>query len=141
MIRRPPRSTRTDTLFLYTTLFRSYPRRQARADQAPALRPCPSVQARRQGAQGAQNPARPRDPRHRAQEQGQERVGGGLRQAVASRRPRRQTGPAPAWPQGLFAPCPRVERTSVGSGKCVSDRVELGARRLIQKKKIKENTQ
>src|SRR3546814_20911872 len=30
MIRRPPRSTRTDTLFPYTTLFRSYasPRRQ-----------------------------------------------------------------------------------------------------------------
>src|SRR3546814_19781759 len=25
MIRRPPRSTRTDTLFPYTTLFRSYP--------------------------------------------------------------------------------------------------------------------
>src|SRR3546814_2566960 len=29
MIRRPPRSTRTDTLFPYTTLFRSVPRRQA----------------------------------------------------------------------------------------------------------------
>src|SRR3546814_12193666 len=27
MIRRPPRSTRTDTLFPYTTLFRSYPDR------------------------------------------------------------------------------------------------------------------
>src|SRR3546814_8746008 len=27
MIRRPPRSTRTDTLFPYTTLFRSYRRR------------------------------------------------------------------------------------------------------------------
>src|SRR3546814_11639692 len=27
MIRRPPRSTRTDTLFPYTTLFRSVPRR------------------------------------------------------------------------------------------------------------------
>src|SRR3546814_14673268 len=26
MLRRPPRSTRTDTLFPYTTLFRSYPR-------------------------------------------------------------------------------------------------------------------
>src|SRR3546814_8859983 len=26
MIRRPPRSTRTDTLFPYTTLFRSWPR-------------------------------------------------------------------------------------------------------------------
>src|SRR3546814_2506101 len=28
MIRRPPRSTRTDTLFPYTTLFRSVPRRE-----------------------------------------------------------------------------------------------------------------
>src|SRR3546814_13860204 len=39
MIRRPPRSTRTDTLFPYTTLFRSYPlalaqRFLARADDA-----------------------------------------------------------------------------------------------------------
>src|SRR3546814_6844313 len=31
MIRRPPRSTRTDTLFPYTTLFRSRPRRAGRA--------------------------------------------------------------------------------------------------------------
>src|SRR3546814_4926255 len=30
MIRRPPRSTRTDTLFPYTTLFRSRPRRHQR---------------------------------------------------------------------------------------------------------------
>src|SRR3546814_17915536 len=35
MLRRPPRSTRTDTLFPYTTLFRSHLRR--RAD--PLLRP------------------------------------------------------------------------------------------------------
>src|SRR3546814_1094702 len=34
MIRRPPRSTRTDTLFPYTTLFRSDPR--------PRVRPSPS---------------------------------------------------------------------------------------------------
>src|SRR3546814_19881030 len=33
MIRRPPRSTRTDTLFPYTTLFRSYP--QASYPNAP----------------------------------------------------------------------------------------------------------
>src|SRR3546814_2714354 len=33
MIRRPPRSTRTDTLFPYTTLFRSARTRQARADK------------------------------------------------------------------------------------------------------------
>src|SRR3546814_3227211 len=30
MIRRPPRSTRTDTLFPYTTLFRSQPARDGR---------------------------------------------------------------------------------------------------------------
>src|SRR3546814_4929800 len=34
MIRRPPRSTRTDTLFPYTTLFRSPVRQQGRARQA-----------------------------------------------------------------------------------------------------------
>src|SRR3546814_6474670 len=36
MIRRPPRSTRTDTLFPYTTLFRSYPvdREEIEADLA-----------------------------------------------------------------------------------------------------------
>src|SRR3546814_6491149 len=35
MIRRPPRSTRTDTLFPYTPLFRSWPHHRG----APALRP------------------------------------------------------------------------------------------------------
>src|SRR3546814_5489128 len=43
MIRRPPRSTRTDTLFPYTTLFRSA-RRRARAVPARQCR----AQARRQ---------------------------------------------------------------------------------------------
>src|SRR3546814_10555171 len=41
MIRRPPRSTRTDTLFPYTTLFRSYsmmrPRTRAITDAFPIL--------------------------------------------------------------------------------------------------------
>src|SRR3546814_20878351 len=36
MIRRPPRSTRTDTLFPYTTLFRSQPRSEVRGHQAKA---------------------------------------------------------------------------------------------------------
>src|SRR3546814_12041882 len=35
MIRRPPRSTRTDTLFPYTTLFRSSHRRLVPLDAAP----------------------------------------------------------------------------------------------------------
>src|SRR3546814_8663645 len=43
MIRRPPRSTRTDTLFPYTTLFRSHrraaaPSRQQRRTAPPATR-------------------------------------------------------------------------------------------------------
>src|SRR3546814_18791764 len=37
MIRRPPRSTRTDTLFPYTTLFRSYRRAADRAGVEPHL--------------------------------------------------------------------------------------------------------
>src|SRR3546814_20190820 len=37
MIRRPPRSTRTDTLFPYTTLFRSEPQ-QGRAFSSPLFR-------------------------------------------------------------------------------------------------------
>src|SRR3546814_2925007 len=50
MIRRPPRSTRTDTLFPYTTLFRSdAPTRsagpsndpQSAADARPTIRPAP----------------------------------------------------------------------------------------------------
>src|SRR3546814_9770702 len=37
LIRRPPRSTRTDTLFPYTTLFRSTPlRRRCRSGRPPA---------------------------------------------------------------------------------------------------------
>src|SRR3546814_7641343 len=39
MIRRPPRSTRADTLFPYTTLFRSHARPQARPTAAPQPRP------------------------------------------------------------------------------------------------------
>src|SRR3546814_16735324 len=37
MIRRPPRSTRTDTLFPYTTLVRSYPGQVARLFEAATL--------------------------------------------------------------------------------------------------------
>src|SRR3546814_12625563 len=50
MIRRPPRSTRTDTLFPYPTLFRS-------ADADDAARPEQRPEIRRQAAeQGAKGP-------------------------------------------------------------------------------------
>src|SRR3546814_7041299 len=43
MIRRPPRSTRTDTLFPYTTLFRSHPGCAPEVHQGPAGRQGRSV--------------------------------------------------------------------------------------------------
>src|SRR3546814_4872541 len=43
MIRRPPRSTRTDTLFPYTTLFRSCPRVGDRRDRRLRARPVPDA--------------------------------------------------------------------------------------------------
>src|SRR3546814_6750452 len=58
MIRRPPRSTRTDTLFPYTTLFRSRPELSLRVPrarpQAPGNRQVPGTAGRlRPGARTA----------------------------------------------------------------------------------------
>src|SRR3546814_20709673 len=64
MIRRPPRSTRTDTLFPYTTLFRSQGlsdyRRRRRADDPGCRKPGhqPRHPGGQQAAQGRQDPAR-----------------------------------------------------------------------------------
>src|SRR3546814_2648383 len=44
MIRRPPRSTRTDTLFPYTTLFRS--RKRRRQHHRPRSRPAAAMRGR-----------------------------------------------------------------------------------------------
>src|SRR3546814_4196081 len=52
MIRRPPRSTRTDTLFPYTTLFRSIIWRWAAAGTA---RPCPPPPIRPQPSSPLRN--------------------------------------------------------------------------------------
>src|SRR3546814_10945117 len=55
IILRPPRFTRTDTLFPYTTLFRSQRRtRDACAGPAPRRRCRLAVALRRRGARGAQ---------------------------------------------------------------------------------------
>src|SRR3546814_14008581 len=53
MIRRPPRSTRTDTLFPYTTLFRSHgqlSRGRRLQDLQPRARRLSPAEARRRGA-------------------------------------------------------------------------------------------
>src|SRR3546814_12351202 len=61
MIRRPPRSTRTDTLFPYTTLFRSAPfeRRVSRQAAALQLGCAARLAARRHGADRRLARARP----------------------------------------------------------------------------------
>src|SRR3546814_9855918 len=76
MIRRPPRSTRTDTRFHYTTLFRSYDLHGAH--HRTAFRP-QSYRAHRRD--GAARSLRRRDPRHgRGDRRRNRRLrGGGLR--------------------------------------------------------------
>src|SRR3546814_7420553 len=70
MIRRPPRSTRTDTLFPYTTLFRSPCPASGRAPRnTPAgARPPLSARCAGLGRRAADNGCRPRDAAPRSEE-------------------------------------------------------------------------
>src|SRR3546814_9349531 len=83
MIRRPPRSTRTDTLFPYTTLFRST--RRVEGEAAAGL-PAAARQSRRSDAVAADEARQGRQespvPRPRPCAQGQAE-----RQAARDRRP------------------------------------------------------
>src|SRR3546814_16987626 len=122
MIRRPPRSTRTDTLFPYTTLFRSQ-RADGGCRQAPAADPRPL----RRGARGADH-ERP----HVA-------VGArlrGRRPAGRAAAPHLALADEGAGPGGGGPACrgARRDRKSVVEGKSVSVRVDLGGRRIIKKK-------
>src|SRR3546814_15901741 len=67
MIRRPPRSTRTDTPFPHTTLFRSHPRRRDGAAGAGGGRAgrCDRVRTAVGGGRVAAAGARPVDPARR----------------------------------------------------------------------------
>src|SRR3546814_19281550 len=61
MIRRPPISTRTDTLFPYTTLFRSLLRIESGGDQPYQGRGAAAVDQRRARQRGVPGPHRNRD--------------------------------------------------------------------------------
>src|SRR3546814_9032460 len=82
-IRRPPRSTRTDTLFPYTTLFRSRPHQGGRGRQLrlpavhPAELPHPRGRSRRglQPGAGHRHPCRRQGPRGTARGPAHQRDG------------------------------------------------------------------
>src|SRR3546814_15653561 len=114
MIRRPPRSTRTDTLFPYTTLFRSAFARRQRQPVAAALR------------SGARETS-PRQPPPLRLWQRALFLG-------FCRRDPDLCGRRGHLGLSRVDTHPRPDRTSVVWGKSVSVRVEMGGRRNIKKK-------
>src|SRR3546814_17194450 len=117
MIRRPPRSTRTDTLFPYTTLFRSDNQLQLHQSES-------TIAAARQQALAAQQQI---DALRNALAA---LLGKGPDRGLDINRPRLLDAPSP----GVPAVLPSEDRTSAVEGKSVSVRVDLGARRSIKKK-------
>src|SRR3546814_15108445 len=123
MIRRPPRSTRTDTLFPYTTLFR------ARGLAAGVLEETVGAMHTEPADLVAWlGPAAGPD----AYEIGEE-----VFEAFVSRDPRAQAAFAATrpghWPVALYA---LADRKSDVEGKRWSVRVALGGRPILNKKKI-----
>src|SRR3546814_11657767 len=120
MIRRPPRSTRTDTLFPYTTLFRSAAKPLDIGDERRRVGHCVIVEADDSAAWADLKPA---DPRRAAIELGRDQrqqVFGGIGQGA-------ETVDHPGGEA--------LDRKSGVEGKSVSVSVDLGGRRLIKKKK------
>src|SRR3546814_13781569 len=115
MIRRPPRSTRTDTLFPYTTLFRSHERGHGN------LRPHHRAGLRQEN-------------RRRLAGADSQRPDGDPRLSWRTRR-RREGGRVMLSVSGLHTYYGAVQdRKSGEEGKSVSVRVDLGGRRIIKKK-------
>src|SRR3546814_13935664 len=118
MIRRPPRSTRTDTLFPYTTLFRSF------LDCGVGL-----ARLQIEGGQLAGDAALMRQAGRSDQEVTQELRAAHSGQEIPVRPPLVAGEPAQVAGDLL-----RSDRKSVVSGQGVSVRVVLGGRRVLKKK-------
>src|SRR3546814_14973994 len=126
MIRRPPRSTRTDTLFPYTTLFRSRGQQLGGRDHQPD-RAFHHGDHRRHGGFDRDSDV-PADLQDRPDRDGLTPDGGprpdtGARLTASSR-----AGPAGRQLTLRGDPAPAY-RKSVASGKRVSDSVTLGGSR------------
>src|SRR3546814_15207443 len=115
MIRRPPRSTRTDTLFPYTTLFRSLSRHRLLL-LAACRGPQPEGPADRRHHPGART-----EDALRADAAGEERPSAQHPETFRSRAGER-----------IHA----GDRKRGVEGKSVSGRVDLGGRRINKKRKI-----
>src|SRR3546814_20324829 len=121
MIRRPPRATRTATLFPYTTLFRSTRSTRQRESRcrwpssSPVLFGCVIGELRL---------VEPESDQHL-----EACIAHGVADArLGHRVDRRVLVPGPAFPRDLLL---NVDRKSVVSGKSVSVSVDLVGRRLI----------
>src|SRR3546814_16236614 len=136
MIRRPPRSTRTDTLFPYTTLFRSEP-------DAAYRRPARSYRRALPDRRGSPRPAAgyPAPTPAGASQAADRRASGRDRRRPAP--PVAQVGDgegARLWQQAMGSTNPPARtRQSDGAGKSVTVRVGIGG--LGELKKNKESQQ
>src|SRR3546814_16696705 len=141
MIRRPPRSTRTDTLFPYTTLFRSVRPDSGSLAQARPKGPCPSLSPASEAGSPTSNAG------HRPQMQADTHLVRHLiRSDVVRQRLRPRTGRILVY--GSRRRChqrPRTEtqgyhshnqphRKTVGEGQGGSVRVDTGGSSIITKK-------
>src|SRR3546814_18236059 len=127
MIRRPPRSTRTDTLFPYTTLFRSL--------DAGGRRHGDRHGRRRRPHAGRGQPPRSASGRLRLLTEAGRQVVPGPPRGGPGRLPR----PGDGRRQGPVLNG-RRDRKSVVSGKRVSVRVDLGGGRHLKQKKKNNHT-
>src|SRR3546814_18967274 len=118
MIRLPPRSTRTDTLFPYTTLFRSSYRR---SDDSECFQPSTQEHRGRPNQGGCSD------------EENDFPDGAAHRRGFESQRSATWTECCASDSRDRLAR--RVDRKSVVSGKSVTVRVDLGGCRTIKKKK------
>src|SRR3546814_14172552 len=122
MIRRPPRSTRTDTLFPYTTLFRSQCRLfRALSSSREPVTPSAFLAFRRLFSAAPLCGTGLVMPGGSERRRITELSGGRTSRAFAAVRSKPSES--------------HRDRKSVGSGKSVSVRVDLGGSRFIKKKK------
>src|SRR3546814_12722647 len=134
MIRRPPRSTRTDTLFPYTTLFRSDPDFDREPGSHPLLVLWGDQEARNDQLSHLQAGAgRPVLRPHLRPDQGLRMLVRQVQAHEVSRHHLREMRRRGHAPEG--------DRKHVREGKCVYVRVECGGRRVLTKKKRKTKSE